>query len=81
MAVATPTDRPKLVSNCCVVEVFGGVFALSCCFLDFSLGGDFCQRTKSDLFLFHILSTSRALKYFLARRNEIHCSFYPPYSL
>ena len=24
--------------NCCVIEVFGGVFVLSRCFLDFSVG-------------------------------------------
>ena len=29
MAVFTPTDRPKLVRNRCVIEVFGGVFVLS----------------------------------------------------
>ena len=32
MAVVTPTDRPKLVRNRCVIEVF----VLSRCFLDFS---------------------------------------------
>ena len=34
-AVIAPTDRPKSVHNRCVIEVFGGVFVLSCCFLDF----------------------------------------------
>ena len=34
-AIATPTDRPKSVRNRCVIEVFGGVFVLSRCFLDF----------------------------------------------
>ena len=38
MAVVTPTDRPKLVCNCCVIEVFDNVFVLSHCFLDFSVG-------------------------------------------
>ena len=38
MAVVTPTDRPKLVRLCCVIEVFGGVFVLSRCFLDFCMG-------------------------------------------
>ena len=38
MAVVTPTDRPKSVRNRCVSEVFGGVFVLSCCILDFSVG-------------------------------------------
>ena len=26
VAVLTPTDRPKSVRGCCVVELFGGVF-------------------------------------------------------
>ena len=37
VAVVTPTDRPKSVCNRCVTEVFGGLFLLSCCFLDFSV--------------------------------------------
>ena len=38
MAIVTPADRPKSVRNRCVIEVFGGVFVLSHCFLDFSVG-------------------------------------------
>ena len=38
MAIVTPADRPKSVRNRCVIEVFGGVFVLSRCFLDFSVG-------------------------------------------
>ena len=38
MAIVTPIDRPKSVLNRCVIEVFGGVFMLSRCFLDFSVG-------------------------------------------
>ena len=38
MAIVTPTDRSKSVRNRCVIEVFGGVFLLSRCFLDFSVG-------------------------------------------
>ena len=38
MAIVTPTDRPKSVRNRCVIEVFGGVFVFSRCFLDFSVG-------------------------------------------
>ena len=34
----TPTDRPKSVHNSCVIKVFGGVFMLSRCFLDCSVG-------------------------------------------
>ena len=36
LAVVTPTDRPKLVRNRCVIEGFNGVFVLSRYFLDFS---------------------------------------------
>ena len=38
VTVVTPTDRPKSVRNSCVIKVFGGVFMLSCCFLDCSVG-------------------------------------------
>ena len=38
VAVVTPTDRPKSVRNRCEMEVFGGVFVLSRCFSDFSVG-------------------------------------------
>ena len=41
-ANVTPTDRPKLVRNRCVIEVFGGVYVLSRCFFDISVDvGDF----------------------------------------
>ena len=38
MIVVAPTDRPKSVRNRCVIEVFVGVFVLSRCFLDSSVG-------------------------------------------
>ena len=38
LSTVTPNDRPKSVRNHCVIEVFGGVFVLSHCFLDFSEG-------------------------------------------
>ena len=38
MTAVTPTDRPKSVRNRCVIKVFGGVFMLSRCFLDCSVG-------------------------------------------
>ena len=38
MAIVTATERPESVRNRCVIEVFGGVFVLSRCFLDFSVG-------------------------------------------
>ena len=39
MTAVTPTDRPKSVRNSCVIKVFGGVFTLSRCILDCSVGG------------------------------------------
>ena len=38
VTVVTPTDLPKSVCNRCVIKVFGGVFMLSRCFLNFSVG-------------------------------------------
>ena len=38
MTAVTPTDRPKSVRNSCLIKVFGGVFMLSRCFLDCSVG-------------------------------------------
>ena len=44
----TATDRVKLVRN----RIFGGVFVLSRCFLDFSVGVKAFNKTESDFFLF-----------------------------
>ena len=38
VAIVTPTDRPKSVRNRCLIEDFGGVFVLSRCFLNVSVG-------------------------------------------
>ena len=38
MTAVTPADRPKSVRNSCVIKVFDGVFMLSRCFLDYSMG-------------------------------------------
>ena len=38
VAIVAPTDRPKSVRNRYVIEVFGCVFVLSRCFLNFSVG-------------------------------------------
>ena len=51
VAIVTPTDRPKSVSNRCVIEGFGGVYVLSRCIF-FCRRRGFCHRTKSDFFLF-----------------------------
>ena len=38
MTVTSQTDSPVSVLNYCVIEEFGGVFVLSLCFLEFSMG-------------------------------------------
>ena len=38
MAVVTPTDRPKSVRNCCLIELFVALFVLSLCPFDISVG-------------------------------------------
>ena len=38
MNVVTPTDRTKSVRNRWVIEVFGGIFVLLLCFMNFSVG-------------------------------------------
>ena len=38
VAVVTPTDRPKSVRKCCVIELFCGVVLLSLCPFDISVG-------------------------------------------
>ena len=37
MAVVTPTDRPKSVRNCCLIELFVALFVLSLCPFDISV--------------------------------------------
>ena len=61
MAVVTPTDRPKLVHNRYVIEVFGVTFVLSRLFLDFSVGVGFSVIGLSQIssFFFIILSNAR----------------------
>ena len=34
----TPSDRPKSVSNRCVIKLFGDVFVLLCCPFDIPVG-------------------------------------------
>ena len=55
VTAVTPTDRPKSVLNSCVINVFGGVFMLSRCFLDCSVGRGFCHRAESYLLHFLLL--------------------------
>ena len=79
MAIVIATGRPKLVRNLCVIEVFGGVFVLSLCFLGFSVGvgafviglsliSSFFSSSQNSLF-----STSRAL---FLKQDQITLQFY-----
>ena len=53
VAVVTPTDRPKSVRNCCLIELFCGVVCVVTLSLwHFCWYRGFCHRTGSDLLLF-----------------------------
>ena len=53
VAVVTPTNRPKSVRNCCLIELFCGVVCVATLPLwHFCWYRGFCHRTGSDLFLF-----------------------------
>ena len=57
VAVVTPTDRPKSVRNCCLMELFCGVVCVVTLPLwHFCWYRGFCHRTGSDLLLFVYLS-------------------------
>ena len=56
VAVVTPTDRPKSVRNCCLIEAFVSLFVLSLCPFDISVGvGAFVAYMCNN---FYGLSTS-----------------------
>ena len=53
VAVVTPTDRPKSVRNCCLIELFCDVVCVATLPLwHFCWYRGFCHRTGSDLLLF-----------------------------
>ena len=57
VAVVTPTDRPKSVRNCCLIELFCGVVCVvTLPFWHFCWCRGFCHRTGSDLLLFVLIS-------------------------
>ena len=64
MAIITPTDRPKSVRNRCVIEVFGGVFFVVTCFLDFSVG--------VGAFVMGLSQIASFFSYFLKREFTCH---------
>ena len=52
VAIVTSTDRHKSARNRCVMEVFGGVFVLWCCFLNFSVGVGYFVIGLSQIYSF-----------------------------
>ena len=67
MTAVTPTDRPKSVRNSCVIKVFGGVFMLSRCFLDCSVGVGVFVTGLSQISSFFSYSSQNHRK---------HCRFF-----
>ena len=62
MTAVTPTDRPKSVRNSCVIKVFGGVFMLSRCFLDCSVGVGVFVTGLSQISSFSFINTGFSIK-------------------
>ena len=70
VAVVTPTDRPKSVRNCCLIEFFVALFVLSLCPFDFSVGvGAFV------IGLGQISSFLSKYKFLRLYVRSMHCSF------
>ena len=76
VAVVTPTDRPKSVRNCCLIELFCGVICVATLPLGhFCWYTGFCHRTGSDLLLFvFVFCICRTLRDFDVERSEISTS-------
>ena len=73
MAIVTPADRPKSIRNRCVIEAFGGVFVLSFCFLDFSVGvGAFVIGLSkiSSFFSHNMVCNLHQANYFVCRDQQ-----------
>ena len=71
--VVTLTDRPKSVRNRCVIEDFGGVFVLPCCFSDFSVGvGAFIIRLSHiSSFSLEVIHTNCVLIFLLKKDSKM----------
>ena len=62
VAVVTPTDRPKSVRNCCLIELFCGVVCVVTLSLwHFCWYRGFCHRTGSDLPLFVFMTPTAVI--------------------
>ena len=72
VSVVTPTDRPKSVRNCCLIEPFCGVACVvTLPFWHFCWCRGFCHRTGSDLLLFVFLY--RRLQQLPYYSDSIYC--------
>ena len=71
MTAVTPTDRPKSVRNSCVIKVFGGVFMLSRCFLDCSVGVGVFVTGLSQISSFFSYRFDRGYFINISVRNEV----------
>ena len=68
MIAVTPTERPKSVRNSCVIKVFGGVFMLSRCFLDCSVGvGVFVTGLSQISSFFYCIRASVSCRQFVIK--------------
>ena len=69
MAIVTPTDRPRLVRNHCVIEVFGGVFVLA--YLDFYVSvGAFVKGLSQISSFFSLFSPGSLMRVLYPKRKN-----------
>ena len=72
VAVVTPTDRPKSVRNCCLIELFCGVVCVvTLPFWHFCWCRGFCHRTGSGLLLFVLLGMFNSPKFDVNQQPNI----------
>ena len=75
VAVVTPTDRPKSVRNCCLIELFCGVVCVATLPLwHFCWYRGFCHRTGSDLLLLVLISEIVLASHWLQPRTPCYAS-------
>ena len=81
VAVITPTDRPKSVRNCCLMELFCGVvYVVTLSLWHFCWYRGFCHRIGSDLLLFVFFSKNdiRGTSYLKLQNYKKYLSYTLP---
>ena len=73
MTIVIPTDRPKSVRNRCVIEVFGGVFVFSHCFLDLSVGVGAFVIGRSQISSFFTIRLTARYGVFMSLDVDFKC--------